>query len=215
MKHTFTRKQIRTIILEELQADLLIENTERQMLEEGMLDTIKNLKNKFFPNKSDEEIEQELDEIGENPEMLDRMPTSKRVGVLLSENIGGTSVPVEAIVGGIGILLLLDATRRAIGIPLVIICSVFLVFSIFGQSMPDLVAHKGVSLERLIGYQWFTGEAIFGIPIDVSVSFVFLFVLFGALLEKPAPENISSISPLRWSGNIAADRQRPLFSPLA
>ncbi len=109
---------------------------------------------------------------------------TKRVGVLLSENIGGTSVPVEAIVGGIGILLLLDATRRAIGIPLVIICSVFLVFSIFGQSMPDLVAHKGVSLERLIGYQWFTGEAIFGIPIDVSVSFVFLFVLFGALLEK-------------------------------
>ena len=90
MKHTFTRKQIRTIILEELQADLLIESTERQMLEEGMLDTIKDLKNKFFPNKSDEEIEQELDEIGENPEMLDRMPTSKRVGVLfLAGMLGG------------------------------------------------------------------------------------------------------------------------------
>jgi TRAP transporter 4TM/12TM fusion protein len=60
----------------------------------------------------------------------------------------------------------------------------FLIFSVFGQAMPDLIAHKGVSLDRLIGYQWLTGEAIFGIPIDVSVSFVFLFVLFGALLEQ-------------------------------
>ena len=50
--------------------------------------------------------------------------------------------------------------------------------------MPEIVSHKGVSLERLIGYHWLGGEAIFGIPIDVSVSFVFLFVLFGALLDK-------------------------------
>ena len=93
-------------------------------------------------------------------------------------------IPVEAILGGVGILLLLDATRRAIGIPLVVVCGVFLVYSIFGQSMPDIISHKGLSLTRLIGYQWLTGEAVFGIPISVSVSFVFLFVLFGALLEK-------------------------------
>ena len=93
-------------------------------------------------------------------------------------------IPVEAILGGVGMLLLLDATRRAIGIPLVAVCAVFLVYSIFGQSMPDIVSHKGLSLNRLIGYQWLTGEAVFGIPISVSVSFVFLFVLFGALLDK-------------------------------
>jgi TRAP transporter 4TM/12TM fusion protein len=109
---------------------------------------------------------------------------TSRVGVLLDVDVFGFSVPIEAIIGGTGILLLMEATRRAVGAPLVIICAIFLVFSIFGQSMPDLVAHKGVSLERLIGYQWLTGEAIFGIPIDVSVSFVFLFVLFGALLER-------------------------------
>ena len=103
-----------------------------------------------------------------------------RQGVLYVWN----GVPVEAILGGVGILLLLDATRRAIGIPLVIVCTVFLVYSIFGQSMPDIVSHKGLSLNRLIGYQWLTGEAVFGIPISVSVSFVFLFVLFGALLDK-------------------------------
>ena len=50
--------------------------------------------------------------------------------------------------------------------------------------MQDILAHKGVSLKRLIGYQWLGGEAIFGIPVDVSVSFVFLFVLFGSLLDK-------------------------------
>ena len=103
-----------------------------------------------------------------------------RQGVLYVWN----GIPVEAILGGVGILLLLDATRRAIGIPLVIVCAVFLVYSIFGQSMPELVSHKGLSLNRLIGYQWLTGEAVFGIPLSVSVSFVFLFVLFGALLDK-------------------------------
>ena len=93
-------------------------------------------------------------------------------------------VPVEAILGGIGIVLLLEAARRAVGTPLVIVCIVFLVYSIFGQVMPDIVSHKGLSLNRLIGYQWLTGEAVFGIPLSVSVSFVFLFVLFGALLDK-------------------------------
>ena len=81
-------------------------------------------------------------------------------------------------------MLLLEATRRAIGIPLVIVAGVFLIYSVFGQSMPEIISHRGVSPDRLIGYQWMGGEAIFGIPIDVSVSFVFLFVLFGALLDR-------------------------------
>ncbi len=107
-----------------------------------------------------------------------------RQGVLLDWQIGGLSIPIEAIIGGIGILLVLEATRRAIGIPLVIVCVVFLFYSIFGQQMPVVISHKGLSLERLIGYQWLGGEAIFGIPLSVSVSFVFLFVFFGALLDR-------------------------------
>jgi hypothetical protein len=82
MKHTFTREQIKTIIVEELQADLLIENTTKQILEEGMLDTAKKLKNKFFPNKSDEEIEAELESVAEEPEALNSMPRGKRIGIL-------------------------------------------------------------------------------------------------------------------------------------
>jgi len=82
MKHTFTREQIKTIIVEEVQADLLFENTNRQLLEEGLLDTAKSLKNKFFPNKSDVEVEQELEKVAENPEILNAMPTRRRVGIL-------------------------------------------------------------------------------------------------------------------------------------
>ena len=106
-----------------------------------------------------------------------------RGGILLVKEIFGFKVPVEIIIGTIGILILLEATRRAIGLPLVIIAICFLLFSYFGQYAPDIISHGGLSLKRLVGFQWFDQEAIFGIPIGVSVDFIFLFVLFGALLE--------------------------------
>ncbi len=106
-----------------------------------------------------------------------------RQGILASVDLFGFKVSYELILGSLGILLLLEATRRAIGIPLVVIALIFLLFSIFGQKMPDLISHQGLSITRLVGYHWFGGEAIFGIPISVSVSFIFLFVLFGATLD--------------------------------
>ena len=110
-----------------------------------------------------------------------------RNGILLTHdlNLFGRqfNFPTELIIGLFGIGLLLEATRRAIGTPLVVVAAVFLLYSIFGQSMPEMISHQGLSLNRLIGYHWFGGEAIFGIPISVSVSFVFLFVLFGSMLD--------------------------------
>ena len=106
-----------------------------------------------------------------------------RQGILATVDLFGFKIPYELILGSLGILLLLEATRRAIGIPLVTIALLFLLFSIFGQKMPDLISHQGLSITRLVGYHWFGGEAIFGIPISVSVSFIFLFVLFGATLD--------------------------------
>ena len=106
-----------------------------------------------------------------------------RGGILLVKEIFGFKVPIELIIGAIGIIILLEATRRAIGIPLVIIAICFLLFSYFGQYAPDIISHGGLSLKRLVGFQWFDQEALFGIPIGVSVDFIFLFVLFGALLE--------------------------------
>merc|ERR1711966_1354 len=107
-----------------------------------------------------------------------------RGGVLLNISIGDSfKLPIELIIGSLGILILLEATRRAIGLPLVIIAICFLLFSYFGRYAPEIISHGGLSLNRLVGFQWLDQEAIFGIPIGVSVDFIFLFVLFGALLE--------------------------------
>ncbi len=106
-----------------------------------------------------------------------------RGGVLYILKYGNLSIPIELIIGSIGILILLEATRRVIGVPLVIIAICFLLFSYFGRYAPEIISHGGLSLKRLVGFQWFDQEAIFGIPIGVSVDFIFLFVLFGAFLE--------------------------------
>ncbi len=107
-----------------------------------------------------------------------------RGGVLLNIQIAENfTIPVELIIGSCGILILLEATRRAIGLPLVIIAICFLLFSYYGRYAPEIISHGGLSLNRLVGFQWLDQEAIFGIPIGVSVDFIFLFVLFGALLE--------------------------------
>ena len=106
-----------------------------------------------------------------------------RGGILLNISLAGFKIPIELIIGILGIVILLEATRRVIGTPLVVIAVCFLLFSYFGRYAPEIISHGGLSLNRLIGFQWFDQEAIFGIPIGVSVDFIFLFVLFGALLE--------------------------------
>lgn len=106
-----------------------------------------------------------------------------RAGILLNIDIAGFSVPVEVIIASAGMVLLLEVTRRGVGTALVVVCGIFMVYSIFGQYMPEIISHKGVSISRMVGYSWLTSEAIFGIPISVSVSYVFLFVLFGAFMD--------------------------------
>jgi TRAP transporter 4TM/12TM fusion protein len=96
----------------------------------------------------------------------------------------GNLTTMDLITACFGIPLLLEATRRALGPPLAIIALVFLVYSVAGPWMPGLLAHRGVSFTALANHQWITTEGVFGIALGVSTSFVFLFVLFGALLER-------------------------------
>jgi TRAP transporter 4TM/12TM fusion protein len=96
----------------------------------------------------------------------------------------GSLTTADLVTACIGIPLLLEATRRALGPPLAIIALVFLVYSLAGPYMPGLLAHRGVSFNALANHQWITTEGVFGIALGVSTSFVFLFVLFGALLER-------------------------------
>ncbi|PFG09741.1 TRAP transporter permease [Marinobacter sp. LV10MA510-1] len=101
----------------------------------------------------------------------------------------GAPILQDVIVGVAGILLLLEATRRALGPPLMIVASVFLIYSLAGPWMPGILSHGGVSLFGLINHQWLTTQGVFGIALGVSTSFVFLFVLFGALLDKAGAGN--------------------------
>lgn len=91
--------------------------------------------------------------------------------------------------GVLGILVLLEATRRTLGLPLAIIAVVFLTFNIIGPHLPQLIAHNANTLSIIIKQQWLTTEGIFGIALGVSTKFVFLFVLFGALLDKAGAGN--------------------------
>lgn len=88
-----------------------------------------------------------------------------------------------------GLFILLEATRRTLGPPLMIVAIVFLAYSLLGQYMPEIIAHKGVSVVGLINHQWLSTEGVFGIALGVSSGFVFLFVLFGALLDKAGAGN--------------------------
>ncbi|PNO55020.1 DUF3394 domain-containing protein [Aeromonas caviae] len=96
----------------------------------------------------------------------------------------GNLTTMDFAVACVGIPLLLEAARRALGPALAVIAIVFLAYSLAGPWMPSLLTHRGVSLHALANHQWITTEGVFGIALGVSTSFVFLFVLFGALLER-------------------------------
>lgn len=90
---------------------------------------------------------------------------------------------LDIIMGSIAIGLVIEATRRVIGAFMAIVCLVFLAFAFWGPHMPGLLAHKGYSVERIVGQLYLTTEGIFGLPLGVAATFVFIFVLFGSFLE--------------------------------
>jgi TRAP transporter 4TM/12TM fusion protein len=96
----------------------------------------------------------------------------------------GITLQRDLLFGLLLVVLLLEAARRVIGPALPIIAMLFSLYAFFGPYMPDFLAFKGVSLSRYVGQISLTTEGIYGIPLDVSARIVFLFVLFGALLEK-------------------------------
>jgi TRAP transporter 4TM/12TM fusion protein len=101
----------------------------------------------------------------------------------------GMPTTMDITVGVIGLVLLLEATRRALGPPLMVVATVFIGYAFLGPYMPDVIAHKAVSLDRGISQYWLGTEGVFGVALGVSTSMVFLFVLFGSLLEKAGAGN--------------------------
>ncbi|MCG6905385.1 MAG: TRAP transporter permease [Desulfobacteraceae bacterium] len=96
----------------------------------------------------------------------------------------GAPITRDIVIGMLLVVVLLEASRRVIGPALPIIAIFFILYSFFGPYMPDLIAFKGVSMNRFVGQMTMSTEGIYGIPLDVSATIVFLFVLFGAMLDK-------------------------------
>ena len=101
----------------------------------------------------------------------------------------GLPTDLDMVVAVAGMVLLLEGTRRALGPPLMVVAMVFLFYTFAGPYMPEVIAHKGQSLNKVVSHQWLGTEGVFGVALGVSTSFVFLFVLFGSLLEKAGAGN--------------------------
>lgn len=88
-----------------------------------------------------------------------------------------------------GLILLLEATRRALGPPLMVVAAIFMLYAFGGQYMPDVIAHKGASFNKGMSHYWLSTEGVYGVALGVSTSMVFMFVLFGSMLEKAGAGN--------------------------
>ncbi|WP_041351528.1 TRAP transporter permease [Neorickettsia risticii] len=101
----------------------------------------------------------------------------------------GIPTIIDLLVAACGICVLLEAARRTVGFAVVAVVLVFLFYSRFGEVMPDVIAHKNYMFSAIASQQWFSTEGVFGTAISVSADFVFLYVLFGGLLEKTGTGN--------------------------
>ena len=96
----------------------------------------------------------------------------------------GIYTATDIVIGIIGILLVFEACRRIVGLPILIISIVFIIYALFGAYAPGFFNHRGYSLQRLVSHLFYNTEGIMGTPIGASATFIFLFIFFGALLDK-------------------------------
>lgn len=96
----------------------------------------------------------------------------------------GAYVPLDIAIGILGILILFESCRRIVGIPILVIAAVFILYALCGRYMPGFLNHRGYKISRVVTHLFYNTEGIMGIPIGACSTFIFLFILFGALLEK-------------------------------
>jgi TRAP transporter 4TM/12TM fusion protein len=105
-------------------------------------------------------------------------------------------------VGAVGVLIMLEATRRAMGFGMLVTTGLFIGFIFAGPYMPESIAHKGASISRFVSHMWLTTEGVYGVALGVSVQFIFLFVLFGTLLDKAGAGNFMTQASLAILGHM-------------
>ncbi len=114
----------------------------------------------------------------------------------------GKPTPFDIWCGIVGVVVMLEATRRAMGFGMLVTTGVFLAFVFLGPFMPDAIMHKGASVSRFISHMWLTSEGVYGVALGVSVQFIFLFVLFGTLLDIAGAGNYMMQMSLAMLGHL-------------
>ena len=114
----------------------------------------------------------------------------------------GQPIMFDLAVALVGLVLLLEVTRRVIGLPMTIMAMLFIGYIFFGPYMPDMIAHKGASFTKGMTHLWLSTEGVFGVALGVSSGFVFLYVLFGALLDTGGAGNYFIKSALSLLGHM-------------
>jgi len=131
-------------------------------------------------------------------EKRDKVPFHDIILALLSIGVGlywplyinelvfrlGRVTDLDIIVGTLAIVLTIEAARRAVGMPIAIISSLFLFYAFFGPYFPGFLGHRGQDLKSVVQLMFYTTDGILGTPISVSATFIFVFLLFGAFLVK-------------------------------
>jgi TRAP transporter 4TM/12TM fusion protein len=101
----------------------------------------------------------------------------------------GQPTTTDIVVACAGLVLLLEATRRSVGWPMAALAALFIAYAMLGPYMPEVLQHKGASLNRLLSHLWLTTEGVYGIALGVSTGAIFVYVLFGALLDRAGGGN--------------------------
>ena len=102
----------------------------------------------------------------------------------------GELIGTDWVIGVVTVVLVFEAARRAMGWGLPIICGIFLLYGLFGQHLPGVLAHRGFGFDQIVSTLGFGTEGIYGTPTYVSSSYIFLFILFGAFLEQAGMINL-------------------------
>ena len=113
---------------------------------------------------------------------------------------GGLPITQDYIMGALGILVVFEAGRRALGPELPILAAIFLLYAYFGEHIPGSFGHSGFSLNRIIAHMYLGSEGIFGVALGVSASFIFLFILFGAFLGETGMAKLINDSSMALAG---------------
>ncbi|MFH1060161.1 MAG: TRAP transporter permease [Pseudomonadota bacterium] len=113
----------------------------------------------------------------------------------------GSETQLDFLVCVVGILISLEVARRVLGFTMALMGMIFMAYAYFGPYLPEIIAHRGFSIERIVEFLFLQQDGVFGIMADVLVTYVILFIFFGAFLKKSGAGGFFLDLPLALAGD--------------